>query len=113
MSDSNWLEVSGADGRDYNTARKANEAWRAGVEFKDNTTGVKLTVNDIGPNLNIVIRYKDGEKVTNAEMPSVLNPALSESEAAAILENLSEQQAREWTTVAKPDEIEIDRPETD
>lgn len=113
-----WLEVSGAEGRDYNSARKANEDWLAGVKFKDNTSGVELNVHDIGPGLNVVIRYKDGVKVTNAEMPAVINPSISESEAQAILKNLSHEQAEEWKLERKPDEIEIDltedpkRPET-
>lgn len=115
-----WIEVSGADGRDYLSARKANEDWRRGVEFKDNTTGVKVTIADIGPTLNVAIRYKNGERVTNAERPSDLNPDISETEARAILENLSEQQTREWKTIwrADQDEIEIDlsdkdKPETE
>lgn len=106
-----WLEVSGAEGRDYNTARKANEAWLAGVKFKDNTSGVEINVHDIGPGLNVAIRYRNGEKVTAAEMPASINPSISETEAKAILENLSHEQAAEWETVAKPDEIEIDIPD--
>ena len=116
-----WLEVSGADGRDYQTARQANKDWLAGVEFQDNTTGTKVRVQDIGPGLNVIIRYRKGTRVTNAEYRSDLNPDLSHSEAKAILENLSEQQARDWQTTGRGDEIEIDltdyvdetKPETD
>jgi hypothetical protein len=106
-----WIEVSGAEGRDYTSARKANEAWLAGVKFKDNTTGLELNVHDIGPGLNVVIRYRNGVKVTAAEMPASINRSISESEAAAILEALSHEQAAEWETVDKPDEIEIDVPD--
>lgn len=114
-----WLEISGADGRDYDTARKANKDWLAGVEFQDNTTKHKITIKDIGPGLNVVIRYRGGTKVTNAEFPSDVNPEISHSEAKAILEGLSHKQAEEWKTVANPDEVEIDltnykeNPETD
>jgi hypothetical protein len=106
-----WLEVSGAEGRDYSSARRANEAWLAGVQFKDSTTGLLINVHDIGLGLNVVIRYKNGIKVTNAEMPAVINPSISETEAQAIIRNLSHEQAAEWETVAKPDEIEIDVPD--
>lgn len=80
---SSWLEVSGADDRDYKTARQANKDWLAGVEFKDNTTGMKLTISDVGEDLNVVIRYAAGKKVTNAERFAEGDSGPTETEAIA------------------------------
>lgn len=63
-----WIEVIGAYGRDYTTAKAAKADWTAGKDFKDTASGSYVNKADADRlGLSVTIRYAKLLKVTGTK----------------------------------------------
>lgn len=63
-----WIEVSGAYGRDYTTAKAAKADWKEGKDFRDTASGSYVTKGEADRlGLSVIIRYAKNLKVTNTK----------------------------------------------
>ena len=59
-----WIVCSPAYGRDYKSAAKALEDWKAGKDFTHEPSGRMISVRDCKPGDSVELRYCQLRKLT-------------------------------------------------